>query len=246
LCVYSAISKPIELSPHPRVLVKGSDLGFLKKHFHDPAFKKIREHFYQQKAFATDGVSQSGFANENIRQKIEVLAYSYLLDTIAEKKSGKEAIRLAKIYLSSINNATGYHENAQAYQAVFTSALVYDWCYRLLSTADKDTLINQMLRVSCLAEYCIFKNTPKQYLNGHYGEYAPTVFLAVGLAIYDERKDVFDFAYNEQVKSFAPSRNPWYEAGTHHQGSQYIHVRYGHEILQAYLLEKAGLNPYSK
>jgi heparin/heparan-sulfate lyase len=102
-----------------------------------------------------------------------------------------------------------------------------------------------MKKVSCLAEYCIFKNTPKQYLSGHYGEYAPTVYLAMGIAIYDEQQDVFDFAYNEQVQHFAPSRNPWYEASTHHQGSQYIHVRYGNELLQAFLLDKIGLHPYS-
>ena len=102
-----------------------------------------------------------------------------------------------------------------------------------------------MKKVSCLAEYCIFKNTPKQYLSGHYGEYAPTIFLAMGIAIYDEQKDVFDFAYNEQFQHFAPSRNPWYEASTHHQGSQYIHVRYGSELLQAFMLDKIGLNPYS-
>jgi len=79
-------------------------------------------------------------------------------------------------YLPSITNAKGYHPNAQAYEAVLAAALVYDWCYALLSQNDKAQLISEMKRVSCLAEYCIFKNTPKQYLSGHYGEEAPTVF----------------------------------------------------------------------
>jgi len=68
----------------------------------------------------------------------------------------------------------------------------------------------------------------------------------MGIAIYDEEKDVFDFAYKEQVDNFAPSRNPWYQAGTHHQGSQYIHVRYANELLQAFTLDKLGISPYSK
>lgn len=191
-------------------------------------------------------MSKNGEPNETIRYKIEALAFSYLIDSANEKQAGIEAIDLIQKYLQSISIVQGYHPNAHAYEAVFTAAMVYDWCYYLMNSNTKSTMITLMKNVSCLAEYCIFKKTPKQYLSGHYGEYAPTVFLAMGLAIYDEQTDVFDFALKEQVENFAPSRNPWYEASTHHQGSQYIHVRYGNELLQGYLLDKVGLSPYSK
>lgn len=241
----AAPAQSLHLPPHPRVLVRGQDLPALRENFFHKDFDEIRKSFEKEKQYKTEGISPDGFANEQIRQKIESLAYSYLLHPDSEKAAASEAIRLSKAYLQSINNTEGYHQNAQAYFAVFTTALVYDWCYSLLSASDKSVLLDQMLRVSCLAEYCIFKNTPRQYLSGHYGEYAPTVFLAMGLAVYDERPDIFEFAYKEQVDNFAPSRNPWYEAGTHHQGSQYIHVRYGNELFQAYLLQQVGLSPYS-
>jgi hypothetical protein len=236
----------IPMPQHPRLLINAKEIKFLKKKLSHPDFDSIRINFYKQKKFVTNGISSNGEPDEAIRQKIEVLAFSYLIDSVNEKQSGLEAIRLINIYLPSISIAKEYHANAHAYQAVFTAALIYDWCYRLLNTDTKLLLIANMKRVSCIAEYCIFKNTPKQYLSGHYGEYAPTAFLAMGIAIYDEEKDVFDFAYQEQLNNFAPSRNPWYKSGTHHQGSQYIHVRYGHELLQAFLLEKIGLNPYIK
>jgi heparin/heparan-sulfate lyase len=235
----------VQLQGHPRVLVTPKDIAVLKQKIHHQDFKEIYKSFQQQKDLITDGVSASGEPDEDIRQKIEALAFSYLLDTVKEKQAGNAAIALIDKYLNSITTVKGYHPNAHAYQAVFTAALVYDWCYNLLDANTKASLIASMKKVSCLAEYCIFKNTPKQYLSGHYGEYAPTVFLAMGIAIYDEQKDVFDFAYKEQVENFAPSRNPWYAATTHHQGSQYIHVRYGNELLQAFILDKVNLHPYA-
>lgn len=235
----------IQLLGHPRLLVTKADVIELKQKIHHKDFNEIYRIFLDQKNYKTEGISENGEPKEAIRQKIEALAFGYLLDTVDEKQSGIEAIALINKYLTSITIASEYKQNAHAYQAVFTAALVYDWCYGLLDDSTKTTLINNMKKVSCLAEYCIFKNTPKQYLSGHYGEYAPTVFLAIGIAIYDEQKEVFDFAYNEQVQHFVASRNPWYDASTHHQGSQYIHVRYGNELLQAFLLDKIGLNPYS-
>ena len=235
----------IQLQGHPRVLVIKDDVAMLKQKIKHHDFKEIYASYIEQKKFITDGVSKNGEPNEEIRQKIEVLAFSYLIDTANEKQAGIEAIDLIQKYLRSITLVQGYHPNAQAYEAVFTAALVYDWCYYLMENDTKPTMITLMKNVSCLAEYCIFQKTPKQYLSGHYGEYAPTVFLAMGLAIYDEQKDVLNFAYKEQVENFVPSRNPWYEASTHHQGSQYIHVRYGNELLQAFLLDKVGLSPYS-
>lgn len=235
----------VQLQGHPRLLVTPKDIAVLKQKIHHQDFKEIYKSFQQQKDLITDGVSASGEPDEDIRQKIEALAFSYLLDTVKEKQAGIAAIALIDKYLNSIKTVKGYHPNAHAYQAVFTAALVYDWSYNLLDANTKASLIASMKKVSCLAEYCIFKNTPKQYLSGHYGEYAPTVFLAMGIAIYDEQKDVFDFAYKEQVENFAPSRNPWYAATTHHQGSQYIHVRYGNELLQAFILDKVNLHPYA-
>lgn len=231
---------------HPRLLVQANDVESLRRRILHKDLAIIYTNYIQQKQFVTNGISSNGEPDEFIRQKIEALAFSYLLDSINNRQAGKEAIRLINIYLPSISNTKGYHQNANAYQSVFTAALVYDWCYRLIDKDVKQLLIANMKRVACLAEYCLFKNTPKQYLSGHYGEYAPTVFLAMGIAIYNEEKEVFNFAYQEQVNNFAPSRNPWYKSGAHHQGSQYIHVRYGHELLQAYMLEKLGINPYIK
>lgn len=241
-----AFSNNIVMPDHPRLLIKGNEIAAIKQRMNNPVFNKIRAAFTEQKNYITKGFSEDGIPNDAIRQKMEALALSYLLDTVNEKASGTEAVKLANSYLSSIKSAKGYHPNAQAYAASFGAAMVYDWCYSLMSKEDKALLLENMKRVCCVAEYCLFKNTPKQYLTGHYGEEAPSVFMAIGIAAYNEDPSIFEFIYKEQVQSFAPSRNPWYKSGAHHQGSQYIHVRYGNEILQAFILDKLGLNPYDK
>ncbi len=244
--VLASPNNSVVMPGHPRLLVMQQDIAGIKSRMNHSDFAVLREAYEKQKHFVTTGVSTNGEPDEDIRQKAEALAFSYLINNDKNKQDGLDAVDLINKYLPSISKTKGYHQNSSAYEAAFTAALVYDWCYNLMDASTKATLMTNMKNVSCLAEYCIFKNTPKQYLSGHYGEYAPTVFLAMGIAIYDEEKDVFDFEYKEQVQSFAPSRNPWYASGAHHQGSQYLHVRFGNEVLQAFILDKLGLNPYLK
>ncbi len=240
------VNAKISMPSHPRLFVTNDDVAQIKMRMNHPDYDQIHIVFKKQLAYKTDGFSKDGAPDENIRQKMEAAAFQYLIDPIKNVSFGKEAIDIAKSYLSSITQVSGYAQNLYCYEAVVGASIVYDWCYDLLSTEDKKELISEMKRVCCLGEYCLGRTTPKQYLSGHYGENGASVFLAMGIAMYDEDQEYFDFEYAEQLNQFAPSRNPMFEAGTHHQGSQYIAVRYFNEILQAYMLEKLGLNPYSK
>ncbi len=235
----------IQLPPHPRLLVSKGEPETIRARMNSSDYAPIKSAFESQLAYETDGKSGDGAPDEKIRQKIEALALKYLTEPSISEALGRQAIKLSRIYLSSISSVKGYAQNLYCYEAVFAASMVYDWCYNQLTPGDKTELIAQMKRVCCLGEYCLKKGTPKQYLSGHYSELGASIFLAMGIAIYDEDKEYFNFELAEQTNQFAPSRNPMYEAGTHHQGSQYIAVRYFNEILQAYLLEKLGLNPYS-
>ena len=242
----SMAAPAVTLPAHPRLLLVAKDIPEIKSRMNHPDYADVKKAFENQLVYETAGKSENGAPDEKIRQKMEAKAFLFLIDPKKNKSFGYEAIKIARSYLPSINKVKGYKENLDCYEAVFGTAMVYDWCYQLLTDEDKRELNAQMKRVCCLAEYCLDRGTPKQYLSGHYGEVGAGVFLAMGIALYDEDKTYFHFEYPEQINQFAASRNPMYEAGTHHQGSQYIAVRYFSEILQAFLLEKLGLNPYSK
>lgn len=243
------INLTFPLPEHPRLLVRAGDLEQIRKNFEHPDFNELREVYYQQLNYDTDGVINTDKPDEKVRQKMEALALAYLLDPVKEKDKGLEAIKIALNYLSSYSDhrkdvQTGYSENLRTYEAVFGAAMVYDWCYDLLTDMDKRGLIEYMKRVCLLAEYGIPDGSLKQYLSGHYGEYAPSVSLAMGIAIYDEEPDMFEMSYKEQVEGFAPSRNRMIPSGTHHQGAQYIHVRGSNELLQHFIMNKLNCSPY--
>ncbi len=239
------------LPAHPRLFVRNNEIADIRRRFDHPDFNDIKRAYNEQKKFTSTGMVASDQPDEKIRQKMEALALEYMLDTNSKASSGKEAIRLAINYLSSYATmrtakAVSYADNTNTYEAILGAALVYDWCYQLLTPQEKTALYESMKKVCLLGEYGLPGTGKTQYLAGHYGECAPTAYMAVGIAAFDEDPSFFDFEYNEQVTQFAPSRNPMYKAGTHHQGAQYIHVRYTHELLQHFMLNKLGLSPYDK
>jgi len=204
---------------------------------------EVKRYFDEQLSYDVPPDLVDGKPNEMVRAKIEALALKYLLysNNINE---GKKAVSLAQWYLSQINNTSDYHSNVKAYEAIICGSIVYDWCYPLMNDISRKALRNEMMRVGRLCEYPP-ERRPKAFLTGHYGETGPTAFLAYGIAVSDEDSYMFDTFLKEQIEDFAPSRNPMYESGTHHQGAQYIYGRYSQELLQAYLLKKIGYDIYS-
>lgn len=236
------------LPEHPRLLVRSNELDKLKSRFNHKDFEQLRKSFNEQISYKTDGIIKTDKPDERVRQKMEALALSYLLTKNTD--DGISAIKIAINYLSSYSNnrkeiQKDYHYNLQTYEAVFGAAMVYDWCYKLLSDKDKTNLIENMKKVCLLTEYGIPNGTKRQYLSGHYGEYAPTVSLAMGIAIFDEEQSMLEMAYKEQTEGFAPSRNRMIPSETHHQGAQYIHVRGSNELLQHFILNKLNSSPYN-
>ena len=238
------------LPQHPRLFVRNTEIQDLKRRFSNPDFYDLKKVFNEQKSFGTDGKVTSEKPDEHIRQKMEALALEYMLDN-SKKASGREAIMLAINYMTSYaamrtSKAEGYEDNTNTYDALIGAAFVYDWCYNLLTDKEKLDLMAGMKKVCLIGEYGLPGTSKVQYLAGHYGECAPTAYMAIGIATFDEDPSFFNFEFDEQVNKFAPSRNPMYKAGTHHQGAQYIHVRYTHELLQHFMLNELGLSPYDK
>lgn len=246
-----SINTSFPLPEHPRLFIRKNELSDLRRHFSHPDFSDVRKIFNDQKSYATDGMLSSTQPDERIRQKMEALSLEYLLDTVKHKKSGHKAIQIALNYLNSYvanrtTKAVSYEENTNTYEAILGGAIVYDWCYNLLTATQKQELYAALKKVCLLGEYGMPGTSKVQYLAGHYGECAPTAYMAIGIACFDEDPYFFDYEYNEQVNKFAPSRNPLYKSSTHHQGAQYIHVRYTHELLQHFMLDKLGISPYVK
>lgn len=240
----AATGAQVMVEGHPRLLVQKQHVAAIRRNVSHADFVHVRNAFNDQKAFATNGTSANNQPDERIRQKMEAFAFDYLL--YKRKLDGDTAVWLALHYLPSIQSVAGYWNNIYGYEAVIGAAIVYDWAYPLLTVAQKDTLIHHIKRILSITEYGYPVTKERSYFSGHYGEHGPTAFLAAGIAVYDEDTTLFDVAFAEESNFFAPSRNAWNGSGTHHQGMQYLHTRYSQEMIQAFILEKAGLPLYNK
>jgi hypothetical protein len=243
------ISLGYPLPDHPRLMVSKTEIQELAARFNHSDFSSVKSTFNTQKAYITTGIVTIDKPIEAIRQKMEALAFEYLIDNANKAESGKQAIQLAINYLTSFgaintSEVTNYDDLNYTNEMIVGAAMVYDWCYPLLTGDDKVKLKNAMIAVCKRTEYGLPNASNKQYLSGHYGELNPTTYLAMGIALFDEDPSFFQFAYNEQVNGFALTRNVWAPSGTHHQGAQYIHVRHSHELIQQFMLTKIGLSPY--
>lgn len=237
-----------KLPPRPRLMLSSENRDLLAQKIEHPDFDKVRIAYYEQlnRNYTPGEVLKRADQrpDEKIRQTIEALAFDYIVSNNLNTASARKAIELSIAYLKTIHDTKGYWENVHTYEALLGCSLVYDWCYGLLKEEEKSILRNEMMRVCSLCEYSYPDRIKKDYFSGHYGEQAPTVFLAMGIAFASEDSSLLNFAMKEQTEFFAPSRNPLYAAGTHHQGAQYMHTRYTQEALQAFILQCIGQNPY--
>ena len=236
------------LPTHPRLLVRKNEVSSIATRLSNSLFSSVTSYYTSQKSYSTTGVVTTDSPSESIRQKMEALALEYLTDN-TKTASGTQAIQLAISYLNSYGTIatavpSDYNKLSYTNEMIIGAALVYDWCYPLMTATDKNNLQAAMKLVCKRTEYGLPNTSNTQYMSGHYGELNPSVYVAVGIATHDEDPTFFNFAYNEQVNGFAPTRNPLYASGTHHQGAQYIHVRGGNELLQHFMLNKLGISPY--
>jgi hypothetical protein len=246
----TAIMTKTPVAGHPRLFVNKNDIAALSARFNHPDLAGIKSSFNSQKSYKTTGTVTSDKPNDAIRKKMEALAFEYLIDSGNKSASGKEAIQIAINYLTSFGNigtgkVTNYNDLGYTNEMIIGAAMVYDWCYPLLTEADKQKLKDGMIAVCKRTEYGLPNPSMKQYLSGHYGELNPTTYLAMGIALKDEDPTYYNFAFNEQVNGFAPSRNSMFASGTHHQGAQYMHVRHYNELLQHFMMDKIGVSPYT-
>ena len=147
-------------------------------------------------------------------------------------------------------------------EAMFTAALVYDWCYDLLDSAEKETMIRLVADKLCKqfeenpnpsydaakhrmeVSFPPYKQSP---VNDHGCErQILRDYLSFSLAIFDEDRSWYDFVGGRFFEQFVPVRNEIYKSGYSTQGfSNYLQIRFSSDLWSAWLMKSAtGVFPY--
>lgn len=173
---------------------------------------------------------------------IEAQALDYALRGNLE--AGKNAVKEALEF---------YYDKGQTYakltgdtyiqigQAVVTLSCVYDWCYDLLTEDEKEYIVDEMIMLMSQGNFNELM-WPPYTENGFTTHQAERTLqhdvMMMGIAIYDERQDIYEFAAGRFFNEFLEYRR-WIFAGHwFNQGYNYLDYRLKWEGFTTFLIDK--------
>ena len=195
--------------------------------------------------------------NESIYDTVMAKSFLYLLT--GAKIYAYDAIRMTKEYMSTIKIVTVNPDPERNWGfAMFAAAIVYDWCYDVLTETDKADLVRGIEWRLCktITSSTTFGQNleigfPPAYQGavcGHGSErQLLRDYLSVALAIYDEYPTWYEYIGGRFFEDYVPVRNEFYKSGMYPQGiSVYVQIRFTSDLWSAWIMQSAtGENPYS-
>lgn len=230
----------------PRLWVNAESLPVVKARLHagenEAAWEKVKQAALLPYPFNFQP-DREMFYDEALEKAAQTKAFYYLMT--GDRKTGMEAVRLATDYLSVLEfgNVKYGDITREVGRAIYTGALVYDWCYNLLDVKDKRSLRKNMMRLAEDMEigWPPFDNSA---INGHGNEaQVSRDLLAMSMAIYDE--DPLPYRYTSYIilEQLVPMRRFEYQSPRHNQGVDYGAYRFGWEMHAAWLFYRMTGRP---
>ena len=266
---------------HPRILVTKETIPTIRKALEEDTPTNQRFFALLDTEATNDGIlgapqtwtgrwDYPGLHNydEKLLELIQIKALGYLVD--GHELYGRQAIYYMKQFLRTLD--IQYIKSCQERQygnVAFTAALVYDWCYDLLSPDDKRQIIagveNKTLKGYCGDPDYFSSETHKRKMTVDFppAEYNAIAgsgaereilrdFLAPAIAFYGdgagENSSWWNYAAKLIYSDLVPVRNYYFKSGISHQGTGvYIYGRHLADLYSAWILETAtadGKHPY--
>lgn len=237
---------------HPRVMFTEKDKPAIRANMTGPdgvhAMEKLRELLAQD----VDGVlpeTYKGVANldYNVFAVVEAYAFDYAMNGNVE--NGKRAVAAARNVVKTFKyNPKGADVVREKGSTIYLSALVYDWCYPLMSGEDKRLFVDKAEELAAtITGMGGWPMTEVYTVHGHNSEtHIQRDLLALSIACYDEYPDMYNLVAGYIMNGLAPTKNWWYRSGTFHQGLGYNALRFGCELHGYFLFNRMnGTKIYS-
>ncbi|QJB40222.1 hypothetical protein HF324_21110 [Chitinophaga oryzae] len=236
----------VPLPGRPRLWLNEESLPVIKSRLltgeNKTAWEKVKAAALQPFAFAFDPQKEV-FYNAALEQAAENKAFYYLMT--GDTAIGRQAVELITHYLVMLEfgNVKYGDITREVGRAIYTGALVYDWCYPLMDTSARRTLRYHMMRQAREMEigWPPFDNSA---INGHGNEaQVNRDLLAMSIAVYDEDPLPYRYASYIILEQLAPMRKFEYASPRHNQGVDYGAYRFGWEMHAAWLFKRMTGRP---
>ena len=178
---------------------------------------------------------------------IEAYAFDYMINGNVE--NGEKAILATRNVIDTFKyNPKKSDIVRQKGSVIYLSALVYDWCYPLMTEEDKAVFVaNTEKLAATITGMGGWPMTEVYAVNGHNSEtHIFRDLLAFSIAAYDEYPDIYNLVGGYIMNGLVETKNWWYQSGTFHQGLAYSPLRFGCELWSQFLFYRMnGTKLYS-
>lgn len=174
--------------------------------------------------------------NAALEQAAVTKAFVHLMS--GNRELGQEAVALIRAYLVAVQFDNLLDITREIGRAIYSAALVYDWCYDLMEPADRESIRQNMMR---LAEDMEIGWPPflQMIVNGHGNEaQLNRDLLSMAIAIYDEDPQPYRYCAYRILEELVPMRRFEYQSPRHNQGISYGPYRFGWDLHAAWLFRR--------
>ncbi|GFZ90442.1 hypothetical protein GCM10008018_40920 [Paenibacillus marchantiophytorum] len=186
----------------------------------------------------------------SLLSQVNANAFAYMLDREHNLAQGQKAVNMAMNIVDTAQYVPRDYNNNTG-QLLEMVALVYDWCYPLLTNEQKIHFKDAILRFAADLEMHYYDSGTKVFDfalgTGHGGE--DQLFrhlLSAAIAVYDEYPNIYNRVVPEFLNKAVPVRDYFYGSDSHHQGGSYGATRYSTELWATAIFTKMGLpSPFS-
>ncbi len=228
---------------HPRLWVRPEQLPKLKKNLlsgeNKPVWDLVQKSArrpYNEKVSLDIIDKNSISALYRYLKAITQMAFYYLVD--GDKKIGREAVEKTVFMIKNIQFGNIMDITRERGLVIYTAALVYDWCYPLLSEEDKKILAEKMLLNAREMEIS-WPPFRQIIVNGHGNEsQLLRDLLAMSIAVYESDPEPYRICAYRILEELVPMRAFEYQSPRHNQGISYASFRFTWELTAALLLER--------
>ena len=210
---------------HPRLYLRAEHAAQLGQRLKDPVLAPVVEQLQSQ-------------AKRSAQSKVEWDAIHYLVTRDAAL--GRAIIEAALPLLQKCELADRQDACRETGRMMVTGAIVYDWCNSLLTAAEKDAFIKELVRLAKTQE-CGYPPTRQGSVTGHSSEaMIMRDMLSAGIAIYDEYPEMYRLAAGRFFREHLPARNWFYPGHAYHQGDSYGAHRYSWDTYPLWIFDRLG------
>ncbi len=241
----NGVSIPIPPREHPRLYLRSCHIPQLEERMKDPILSKV---WQQLTEMSTKVRSEDDGAvrdwryyvdQRGVSVQVEMDSLRYLITK--DRAIARGAVTACLELLQNTQYPPEVGDVARASgRLMVTGAIVYDWCYDVLTAGEKAAYIEQFVRLAKTLE-CGYPPAHQGSITGHSSEWMiMRDLMSPAIAIYDEFPEMYELAAGRFFKEHLPARNWFYPAHIYHQGPNYDRARFAPDLYATWIFDRMG------